>query len=268
MTRAGRAQPFRSIVSKPTPVWLRDHPGSPGRVTHPRVPRAAFPGWSSPQHPRARPLPTRAPRLCPPARGLCYGRGGSRTGRDPLASAGREISGGSPTSKGSSWRVSISETGTRCWAGALLRGLSTGTREGTPTRAPRGGEGQEGAHGERGDIRVYFLQKNKLPPSSTPPPSSPQPNQPQGRRHAPHGGGRNGGPCRPRPFHGHGKGSVHGRSVSSPRSPAGCPLPRRWSRGGLRAAGAGGNAGPPPAPGGPRGASMAGRSRRPAAGCG
>lgn len=64
--------------------------------------------------------------------GWVTGQGGSGAGRDPLASAGTEISGRSPTSEGSAWPVSSSGTGTCCGVGALLRGLSMGPREGTP----------------------------------------------------------------------------------------------------------------------------------------
>lgn len=156
--------------------------------------------------------------------------------------------------------------------GSISLGAQHGDEGGDPLRwgghgTPWAGSSQEGARGERGDIQVYFLQKNKLPPSSTPP----QPSRPQGRRDAQHRAeGRTGGPW---PLHSHGKGSVHGRSVASPwvcpRGPAGCPLPWRWSPGrGFRAAGAGDSAGLPPAPAGPHGASTAGHSRCPAAGCG
>lgn len=215
-------------------------PQEPRAGDAPRGAQHSAPGVAVPTAPPSHPVPAWAPRLRPPARGLCYGRGGSGTGRDPLASAGREISVGSPTSKGRAWRVSTSGTGTRCWAGALLGGSAWGRGRGPPAPAPWGGEamGRLGlapagkGHAASEEIyRFIFCKKiNYHPPPPLRSHVSPRDGETPGTGWRAGGRGSLGAP--PWPWKGLGTWQEHFQPLGSPLGSRQPPPPRAMEPGG------------------------------------
>lgn len=246
--------------------WLQTQPRTGARPPQesrvgdaPRGAQRSAPRVAIPTAPLSHPVPAWAPRLHPPARGFCYGRGGSGTGRDPLASAGREISVGSPTSKGRAWHVSTLGTGTRCWAGALLRGSAWGRGRGPPARGPparapwgREAMGHAGlAPAEKGHVaseeiyRFIFCKKiNYHPP---PPPrsqASPRDSETPGTGWRAGGWGSLGAP--PWPWKGLGTWQEHFQPLGSHSGSRQPPPPQATEPGGSGRPGLGAVPGRPP----------------------
>lgn len=165
----GELSPSPSAYSKPTPGWVRDHPQSTKWEMRPTAP----PDTSCP--PTGPAVVPASLRVGLRARGLRHREGPARLCRK------RDKQQVPDLEKQNLAGVHLRDRDTLL-GGSISLGAQHGDEGADPLRwgghgTPWAGSSQEGARGERGDIQVYFLQKNKLPPSSTPP----QPSRPQGR---------------------------------------------------------------------------------------